>query len=151
MTTASPIVTTMDVRIHVELTPLPIEIETLRDRISDPDVGAHVWFEGVTRRMTGELETVLLSYEAFEPMAVGILRSIAMQTVDEFLLTRLVVVHRLGVVPIGEASLVVGCSSPHRVAGLKALSKFVDRLKADVPIWKKEHFADGTTQWVHPQ
>jgi len=54
-------------------------------------------------------------------------------------------------VPVGEASLIVGCSSAHRLPVFPALQKVVDQLKHQVPIWKKEHFADGTSQWVHPK
>lgn len=136
--------------LHIELTLSPIAIDHFRDRIADPDVGAHAWFEGVTRRMTAGRETVLLSYEAFEPMALSELRRLGEEALMEFGLTSLVVVHRLGVVPVGEASLLVGCSSPHRAAVFSALPTIVDRLKSDVPIWKQERFADGSTQWVHP-
>ncbi len=141
----------MNIPIHVELTQSPITIDSLRHLIADPDVGAHAWFEGVTRRMTAGRETVRLSYEAFEPMAVTELAHIGDEVAAEFALAAVVIVHRLGVVPVGEASLVVGCSSPHRAAVFAALPKIVDRLKSDVPIWKQEHFADGSTQWVHPQ
>lgn len=134
----------------VELTKSPITVNQLRDRIADHDVGAHAWFEGVTRRMTDGRETATLSYEAFEAMAITELEKIRRETMAEFQLTALVIAHRLGVVPVGEASLIVGCSSPHRAAVFAALAKVVDRLKTDVPIWKKEHFTDGQVQWVHP-
>jgi len=136
--------------ITIAITHDRIGIEMFRKTIEDVDVGAHAWFEGVTRRMTGEQETMSLSYDGFAPMALREMRRIGESVVAEFGLTKLVVVHRLGAVPIGEASLIVGCSSPHRAAVFPALAKVVDRLKTDVPIWKKEHFADGSTQWVHP-
>lgn len=136
--------------LHIELVSSPIAIHSFRDRIADPDVGAHAWFEGVTRRMTGGRETVRLSYEAFEPMAIAELRRLGQVAAQQFRLTALVLVHRLGVVPIGEASLIVGCSSPHRAAVFSALPTIVNALKTDVPIWKQEHYADGTAHWVHP-
>ena len=135
---------------HVELTQSRITIDSLRDCVADRDVGAHAWFEGVTRRMTAGRETVRLSYQAFEPMAAAELRRIGDEIAVEFGLTAVVIVHRLGVVPVGEASLVVGCSSSHRASVFLALPKIVDRLKADVPIWKQEYFSDGATEWVHP-
>lgn len=134
----------------IELTSDVIRLSDFRHCIADADVGAHGWFEGVTRRLTGDRETLKLSYDAFVPMAVSELRKIAEQTMHEFDLTAVVIVHRLGEVPIGEASLLVGCSSPHRAAVFQALPKIVNRLKQDVPIWKKEYFADGTIDWVHP-
>ena len=134
----------------VELTHTPLRIDWFRQHIADPDVGAHAWFEGVTRRTTAGKETVQLSYEAFEPMAIAELRRIGAEVAAELKLTGLVIVHRLGVVPVGEASLIVGCSSAHRAAVFLAIPRIVDRLKTDVPIWKREHFADGSTEWVHP-
>ena len=136
--------------LFIELTQSPIAVDSCRHRLTDPDVGAHAWFEGVTRRMTGGRETRLLSYQAFEPMAIRELQRIGNAAVSEFGLRALVLVHRVGVVPIGEASLIVGCSAPHRAAVFAALPWVVDRLKADVPIWKQEQFADGTKKWVHP-
>lgn len=141
-------------RALIELTHSRIEVHRFREHVSDPDVGAHAWFEGVTRRLTQVAETTQqtqeLSYEAFEPMAIAELQRIGDETIAEYELKALVIVHRLGTVPIGEASLLVGCSSAHRAAVFAALPKVVDRLKADVPIWKKELFVDGSTQWVHP-
>ncbi len=140
-----------NMRLHINITSSSISIESLRNYIVDPDVGAHGWFEGVTRRTTDGRETVELCYEAFEPMASMEMRQLGGEVVSEFGLTALVIVHRLGVVPVGEASLIVGCSSPHRLAVFQSLQKIVDRLKVSVPIWKKEQFADGSSQWVHPQ
>jgi molybdopterin synthase catalytic subunit len=138
-------------KVHIELTHEAIVIDRYRQWIVDPDVGAHAWFEGVTRRLTGVRETLRLKYEAFESMAVTELNKIASETAQEFMLARLVIVHRLGEVPVGEVSLLVGCSSPHRAAVFLAMPKILDRLKQEVPIWKQEHFVDGTTDWVHPR
>jgi len=139
------------VRLHIEITHSPITIESYRDHIVNADVGAHAWFEGVTRRKTNERETIELSYEAFEPMASAEMRRLGEAIIAEFGLTALVIVHRIGIVPVGEASLIVGCSSAHRLPVFQSIKKAVDQLKSDVPIWKKEHFADGTSEWVHPQ
>jgi molybdopterin synthase catalytic subunit len=134
----------------VQLTHAPIEIQPLRAYLEDQHVGAHAWFEGVTRRFGQGRETVRLSYESFQPMALKELHLIADETAVEFGLTHLLIVHRLGEVPAGEASLIVGCSSPHRASVFSAIPRVVDRLKKDVPIWKQEHFADGSSEWVHP-
>lgn len=138
-------------RFRVELVHGVIDTDPLRRFIADPDTGAQAWFEGVTRRMTGSRETVLLSYEAFEPMAKRQLESLALEAVGRFGLTAVAISHRLGEVPIGEASIVIGCSAPHRVATLTALPWLMDRIKADVTIWKREHATDGSAAWVHPQ
>jgi molybdopterin synthase catalytic subunit len=138
-------------RIRVELVDHEISLQPLRDFIVDADTGAHAWFEGVTRRMTGSLQTILLSYEAFVPMATRQLNALAEEAAARFSLTAIAITHRLGEVPVGEASIVIGCSAAHRVGPLAALPWLMDRIKADVVVWKREHFADGQTQWIHPR
>lgn len=137
-------------RIWIELTDSPIDQESLREKVADPDVGAHGWFVGVTRKTTGSRVTDTLSYEAHTPMAVRELEKLADTAVQKFSLCRLLIVHRLGEVPIGEASIVVGCSSGHRPETFEALAWVMDTLKREIPIWKREIYADGTTEWVHP-
>lgn len=138
-------------RIKVELTHQAIDVGSLRAHLADPDTGAHAWFEGVTRRMTADRETVKLAYEAFEPMAISELNRLASEAIERFDLSLIVIVHRLGEVAIGEPSIVIGCSAAHRAGPLAALPWLMDRIKADVPIWKREHFADGQQHWIHPQ
>jgi molybdopterin synthase catalytic subunit len=135
---------------YIELTDLPIDTESMRARLADPDVGAIGWFEGVTRRTTDDRVTESLSYEAHRPMAISELEKLAAQAVEKFSLHRCVIAHRMGEVPVGEASVVVGCSSGHRVATFEALPWIMDALKRDAPIWKRELYTDGTTEWVHP-
>ncbi len=136
--------------VHVELVDVPIDLSSLLEKIGDPDTGAHAWFIGVTRRTTGNRTTQTLDYEAHRPMAIEQLRRIAEQAMQTFSLARVVVVHRLGNVPVGEASIVVGCSSAHRVDSFAALPWIMDTLKQDVAIWKRETYADGQQEWVHP-
>ena len=138
-------------RIHVELAERPIDPLPLRALLADADTGAHAWFEGVTRRTTGSAVTQRLSYQAFVPMATAQLRGLAEQAAARFDLRGVVIVHRLGSVPVGEASILIGCCSPHRGGVLAAVPWLMDQIKADVAIWKQEHFADGQSHWVHPQ
>jgi molybdopterin synthase catalytic subunit len=138
-------------RIHVEFAEQPIDPLPLRGLLADADTGAHAWFEGVTRRTTGGAVTERLSYQAFVPMATAQLRGLAQQAATRFDLRAVVIVHRLGSVPVGEASILIGCCSPHRGGALAALPWLMDKIKTDVAIWKQEHFADGQSQWVHPQ
>ncbi|GAA5507772.1 molybdenum cofactor biosynthesis protein MoaE [Novipirellula caenicola] len=135
---------------YVELTENPIDAGALLTKVGDPDVGAHAWFYGVTRRTTGDRVTSLLSYEAHPSMAVAELKRLAAEAIERFGLNSIVVVHRVGEVPVGEASVVLGCSSAHRKSSFAALPWLMDQIKTDVPIWKRETYADGTTQWVHP-
>jgi molybdopterin synthase catalytic subunit len=135
----------------IELTDLPIDLVSLQAKLNDPDVGAHGWFLGVTRRTTNDRVTKLLSYEAHRPMATRQLTDLGNQAMERFRLRHVVIVHRLGEVPVGDASVAVGCSSSHRVDTFAALPWIMDTLKQHIPIWKRETFVDGTTEWVHPQ
>lgn len=140
---------------HVELIDRPIELERLRGRLDDPDCGAQFWFLGLTRRRTTDdagrwRETVSLTYDAYRPMAERELQRLASGAAERFGLRQVVISHRLGSVPVGDASVAVGCSSPHRAASLQAVGWIMDELKRHVPIWKRETFADGSEEWVHP-
>ena len=141
-------------RVTVELVNEPIVVGQYESKLCDPDVGAHGWFLGVTRRTTITEEetttTETLFYEAKESMAMTGLREIAQQSIAQFGLFHVVLIHRLGEVPIGQASVLVGCCSPHRRQTFEAIPWIMDRLKSDVPIWKREHYLDGQTAWVHP-
>lgn len=137
-------------RIHVALIDQPIDITALLERVGDPDVGAHGWFLGVTRRTTDDRVTDRLSYQAHRPMAIRELEKLAETALEKFSLCKIVLVHRLGEVPVGEASVVVGCSSGHRPQTFEALAWVMDTLKREIPIWKQESYTDGTTEWVHP-
>ncbi len=137
-------------RIWIQLVETPIDQESLRDKVADPDVGAHGWFVGVTRRTTDKRVTNTLTYEAHPPMAIRELEKLAEAAIERFSLCRIVIVHRLGEVPVGDASVVVGCSSGHRPQTFQALAWVMDTLKREVPIWKRETYVDGTTEWLHP-
>ncbi|TWU37694.1 Molybdopterin synthase catalytic subunit [Novipirellula aureliae] len=137
-------------RVFISIVEEPINWMSFHHQLEDPDVGAHGWFSGVTRRKTGDRITESLSYQAHRPMAVLELRRLANEAMARFELTRLLIVHRLGVVPIGEPSVVIGCSSAHRKQAFAALPWLMDQIKEDVPIWKKEIYLDGTTEWIHP-
>ena len=141
--------------IEVTLVQEPIAIEQWADKLVDADTGAHGWFLGVTRRTTatesGALRvTRTLHYEAHRSMALTELRRLAEHAAQLHRLRGVVIVHRLGEVPLGEASVLVGCSSPHRADVFAALPWIMDRLKQDVPIWKQETYDDNRTEWIHP-
>ncbi len=140
----------MSSRLQIELVDDRIAVRSWIDDASDPDVGAIAWFLGVTRRNTGDRVTDTLFYEAHRPMAKKGLEVLANLACEQFDLRRVVIIHRLGEVPVGQASVLVGCSSPHRKDSFDALAWMMDELKRVVPIWKRECYADGTTEWVHP-
>ena len=139
----------------VQLVESPIELSQWEKSLQDVDSGAHVWFAGVTRRKTkasdGQIRiTATLHYEAHPTMAVKELQQLADQAKDKFGLLKVVIVHRLGEVPLGQASVLVGCCSAHRKDAFLALPWIMDRLKEDVPIWKRETYEDQQTEWIHP-
>jgi molybdopterin synthase catalytic subunit len=141
--------------VHVDIVDRAIEthpsLETWRRCLDDPDTGAHVWFYGVTRRTTGDKITDTLTYEAHPTMAVKELGRLAVEAIKKFALCRMLIVHRIGNVPVGQASVVVGCSGAHRAEVFAAVPWIMDNLKRDVPIWKRETFHDGKQIWVHPE
>ena len=129
----------------------PIDAAAILDRVGHADAGANVLFVGTTREVTGELVTRSLEYEAHEPLAEAQLRELAAAAVRTFALTACAVEHRLGRVPVGEASVAVATSAPHRRAAFAAAEWLMERIKEGVPIWKCEEAADGARVWIHPQ
>ena len=139
-----------ETRIAVALVDQPIDLAPLWDALADDDAGAHLVFVGRTRRRTQGRVTEQLAYEAFRPMALEQLELLLREAAQRWTITVATVVHRLGPVPVGEASVAVAVSSPHRGDSLQAVQWIMDQLKQRVPIWKREHFADGTSEWIHP-
>lgn len=140
----------------IELLDSTIDVSHWLRCLDDDDCGAHAWFAGVTRRKTVDHDghvsvTRTLHYQAHRSMALGQLRSLASAAVAQYDLAKLVFVHRLGEVSIGQASVLVGCSGAHRSATLASIPWIMDRLKTEVPIWKRETFDDDSRQWIHPQ
>ena len=105
--------------------------------------GAVVVFEGVVRNHTRNRRTLYLDYEAYEPMALTKLRGLRSEALEKFAVRDVAIVHRIGRLEIGEASVVIIVASAHRGAAFDACRWIIDTLKQTVPIWKKEHFEDG--------
>jgi molybdopterin synthase catalytic subunit len=134
----------------IELTTREIDSAKAIAAITSPNCGAVVLFLGTTRQWTGGKETTKLAYECYEEMAKSELAKLEAAAREKWPIENCLIVHRLGVVPIAEASVLVAVSSPHRDAAFQAAKFLIDTLKKDVPIWKKEHWADGASDWVHP-
>lgn len=128
----------------------PLDPATLVAAVGDPEAGAAVLFLGTTRENTAGRRVERLEYEAFETMAVKEMRRLAQRARRHWALSRIVMVHRIGVVPVGEASVAIAVSAPHRAEAFEAARWLIDQLKAQVPIWKKEYFRGGAA-WVEPQ
>jgi molybdopterin synthase catalytic subunit len=135
----------------VELTREPIDSSLLLAKASRPEAGAVVLFLGTTREMTGGRRTVSLDYEAYDEMAEKQLAELEAEARRRWPLVECLIVHRLGQVPLAEASVAIVVSTPHRSEAFAAGQWLIDSLKRDVPIWKQEHWADGTSEWVHPR
>jgi molybdopterin synthase catalytic subunit len=105
--------------------------------------GAIVTFDGFVRNESHGRATSYLEYEAYEPMALTKMRQIAEQLHEKFAIHRVALIHRLGHLQIGETSVFIAVSAPHRAAAFDACRHAIDTLKRTVPIWKKEFFTDG--------
>ena len=114
--------------------------------------GAVNLFLGTTRDHHAGRRVLRLEYEAYERMALAALEALERAACERFTLEHCAIVHRLGEVPVTEASVAVVTSSPHRAAAFDAARWAMDELKRNVPIWKKEHFEGGGEAWVegHP-
>lgn len=129
------------------LTRKPIDAAALGRELLRGEDGALVTFEGVVRNNTKGRPTDFLDYECYEPMAIRVLAEIGAALVREYAIGRLALVHRLGRMAIGETSVAVVVTAPHRRPAFEAALEGINRVKRLVPIWKKEHFADGEV-WV---
>ncbi len=134
----------------VRLTRNAIDYHALTEQVRMGSCGAAVVFLGTVRDLTGERVTVALDYEAYPGMAEKKMAEIEADTRRRWPVGDMVLEHRLGRLDVGEVSVAVAVSCPHRGDAFEACRHAIDRLKELVPIWKKENWADGTTEWVHP-
>jgi len=132
---------------HAELVTGPIDAARVTALVAGPSRGAVVLFLGTVRDSHAGRRVEKLTYSAYETMArAGLARIVAdLEAAQPDL--RAAIVHRLGEVPLGEASVAIAVASPHRPAAYDASRTALERLKAEVPIWKREHYADGEASW----
>jgi molybdopterin synthase catalytic subunit len=119
--------------------------------VASDAAGANVLFVGTTRGITEGVVTRSLDYEAHEPMARGELERLRDEAVARFGLVACAIVHRLGTVPVGEASVAIAASAPHRREAFGAAEWLMEQVKRVVPVWKREEAVDGARTWVHPE
>ncbi len=134
----------------IRLTREPIDTAALLDEVGSPQAGAVVLFLGTVREMTGSQQTLALDYEAYPEMALAKMAELEAAAREKWPLVGCAIVHRLGHLELGQASVAVAVSSPHRGEAFQAGQWLIDTLKQVVPVWKQEHWADGTHEWVHP-
>lgn len=121
----------------------PIDMPTIVRDVRAAQNGAIVTFDGFVRNESHGRRTLYLEYEAYEAMALAKMREIGKTVHEKFAVDRVAIVHRLGRLEIGETSVFIAVSAPHRAAAFDACRYAIGTLKCTVPIWKKEYFEDG--------
>jgi molybdopterin synthase catalytic subunit len=134
----------------IEITEQPIDHAAVTERVRSDQAGAVCSFLGTVREMTGDRRTASLDYEAYPAMALKSMADLEAEARSRWPIQDLAIVHRVGHLGLGEVSVVVAVSCPHRHQAFDACRWLIDTLKGVVPIWKKEVWADGTEEWVHP-
>ena len=137
-------------RDHIGITASPLESLSLIPLISHPYSGAVSSFIGTTRDSFEGKRVTRLTYEAYQPMAIKCLTELVTDLHKRYALDGVVIVHRIGDVVVGEWSVVIHVSSAHRKASLFAVAECIDKIKANVPIWKCEYYTDGS-MWKENQ
>ena len=132
-----------------EITDQPISLEPLVNAVTRSTSGAIATFLGVVREQTRGRQVRYLEYEAYREMAIPKMREIAEEIRRKWEVDDIAMVHRIGHLVIGEASVAIAVSAPHRHQALAACAYAIDRLKETVPIWKKEVWTNGE-EWVGP-
>jgi molybdopterin synthase catalytic subunit len=126
----------------------PLDVDEALSFVADPGAGGTCVFVGTVRDSSPAGEVTGLHYEAWEEVAGARLREVASELVERWPVRRVAILHRTGDLAIGESSVVVACSAPHRAEAFDACRHGIERLKQDVPIWKKEALVSGEAQWV---
>jgi molybdopterin synthase catalytic subunit len=134
----------------IRLTHDTIDYQALTELVRRQDCGAVVLFLGTVRDRTDGKETSALDYEAYPAMAEKKMAEIEADARTRWPIGDIAMVHRLGHLKLEEVSVAVAVSCPHRGDAFEACRYAIDRLKELVPIWKKENWADGTSDWIHP-
>ena len=130
-----------------EITTAPLDVGSIARRVVLPECGATVTLDGYAREWTRGRQTLHLVYEAYAPMAIKEMEKLGRAAHEQFEIAHIGIVHRTGKLQIGETSVVIAVSAPHRRAAFAACEWAIRELKRTVPIWKKEVFADGEV-WV---
>ena len=131
----------------IRLTTDPLDIGKIARQVVPPESGATVTLDGYVRQFTKGRETLYLVYEAYEPMALKEMEKLTAAAREQFEISHISIVHRLGRLEIGETSVVIAVAAPHRKAAFAACEWLIRELKRTVPIWKKEIYAGGE-EWI---
>ncbi len=140
-----------DEHIRLSITEQPIDYTALTESVRSNLCGSVVLFLGTVREITGDKKTSSLEYEAYEEMALIELRRLIEIAMQKWPIEKVSITHRVGHLELGEIAVGIAISTPHRKEGFDAAQHLMSQIKETVPIWKKENWADGSTDWVHPE
>jgi len=129
----------------------PVDLATFRKTMQDVSCGAYVQFDGWVRDHNEGQKVLRLEYEVYEPLAVKEGERILAEAVEQFGVSKAAAIHRSGLMELSDIAVVVGVSSPHRDEAFEACRYIIDQVKVRLPIWKKEHYANGHAEWVNCQ
>jgi molybdopterin synthase catalytic subunit len=131
------------------ITLAPLSVEEIYAKADHPSNGAMVMMSGMVRNQTDGQPVVALEYQAYQPMALQVFYQIAAEVRRQWPdVNRVVIYHRIGWLNVGEISVLVAVGCPHRGEAFAACQYAIDTLKHNAPIWKKEHWEDGSSSWV---
>ena len=133
---------------YFQISEEPLDPAPLAALVQSPDMGAVVTFAGVVRNNFGGRATAYLEYEAFEPMASSVLEQLAAEARTQWGTGAIAIHHRIGRLAIGDTAVLIVVAAPHRHEAFEAAEQIMDRIKQVAPIWKKEIWADGASEWV---
>ncbi|MEA5497613.1 molybdenum cofactor biosynthesis protein MoaE [Limnoraphis robusta] len=134
---------------HFAITLAPLSVEEIYALVDQPANGAIVLMSGMVRNNTADQPVDALEYQAYQPMAIRVFEQIAREIRQKWSdVTGVAIHHRIGRLQVGEISVLVAVGSPHRREAFEACQYAIDTLKHNAPIWKKEHWADGSSSWV---
>jgi molybdopterin synthase catalytic subunit len=134
--------------LHVSLTADPLSIDEAMTAVADPGAGGTCVFVGTVREVSSAGEVTRLTYEAWDDLAVRRLTEIGEEVHERWPVRRVAILHRTGDLEVGAASVVIAVSAAHRAEAFDACRHAIERLKQDVPIWKKEGLRSGEAHWV---
>lgn len=138
----------MSERVLIRIVTEPISPQEALDFVADRAAGGTCVFVGTVRDHSAAGAVTGLAYEAWDELAQTRLREIAGELFEKWPIRKVALLHRTGELAVGEISVVVACSAPHRADAFDGCRHGIERLKQDVPIWKKEHSAEGESRWV---
>jgi molybdopterin synthase catalytic subunit len=139
----------MEINNHFAIRFAPLSLEEVYNLAQSPANGAIVVMSGTVRNQTDGKPVKYLEYQVYEPMALEIFKQIAQSIKEKWTQTQTIVIHhRIGKLNIGEISVLVAVGCPHRGEAFAACNYAIDTLKHNAPIWKKEHWEDGSSEWV---